>query len=63
MINIEKILLDKEQCLAHTWVTQEVFAYILLSFEIEYRLHAERTYEAEHKKKRERAWWYEDHEN
>jgi hypothetical protein len=29
MINIEKILLDKEQCLAHTGVAPEVFAYIL----------------------------------
>jgi len=57
MINVNKILLGKEQCLGHTWLTPEMFWYLLSSFEIEYRLYAEKMYEEKHKKKRERAWW------
>jgi len=56
MLDTTKILLDKGQCLGHTWVTPEVFAYLLWTFEIEYRLHAEREYEKENGKERERAW-------
>jgi hypothetical protein len=48
MINIEKILLDKEQCLGHTGLTPEIFVYLLSSFEIEYRLYAEKKYKEKH---------------
>jgi len=58
MINVNKILLDKEQCLAHTWLTPEMFGFLLPSFELEYRLNAERMYKEEHWKERERAWWW-----
>jgi len=57
MINLNKILLDKEQCLRHTWLTPEMFGYLLSSFEIEYRLYAEKLYKEKHWKNRERKWW------
>lgn len=59
MINTNKILLDKEQCLGHTWLTPELFWYLLGSFEVEYRIHMERRYREEHghKRKRKQWWW------
>jgi len=59
MIDVTKILLNKEQCLGHTWVTPEVFAYLLTSFEIEYRLNAEKVYKEEYWKVYKEEYWKE----
>lgn len=59
MIDVNKILMDREMCISHTWMTPEFFGYLLSVFEIEYRLYAEKKYFEKHKKKRERAWgWW-----
>lgn len=48
MIDTTKILLSREQCLAHTGITPEAFAYLLPTFEVEYRLHMEEEYRETH---------------
>jgi len=59
MINIKKILLNKEQCLGHTGLEPEMIWYLLHTFEIEYRLYAEKKYKEKHweNRKRKRWWW------
>jgi hypothetical protein len=39
MINVQKIISDKEQCLGHTGLLPEGFAYLLGNFEKEYDLY------------------------
>jgi len=46
MINVEKIISDKEQCLGHTGLLPEGFAYLLEVFKIEYDIHLEERHKA-----------------
>lgn len=58
MLNIEKILSNREQCLGHTGLTPEWFAYLVPIFGIEYGLYADEKYEALYHKERDRARWW-----
>lgn len=58
MLNVEKIISDKEQCLAHTGLLPEGFAYLLESFSVEYSLYLDERHKKRYWKERvKKRWW------
>lgn len=56
MINVEKILSDREQCLWHTGLTPEWFAYLLETYKIEYELYQKERHLERYGKPRSIKW-------